>query len=263
MKIVAGEGKKNAKFWAPHPSGPHPSGPTLRGPTLRDRPRSLPPFHGSRTCSRVGSSAQVHVATTSCELCPLLSLHTTRLSTMRALLGDIPGGDREKQDAARLATLPLHALGFRSAVRMAPGAPWASWADALPMLQERLPIIAQNAVNVLDGDANVDGCLGEVCQAAAGLDRQGFIGRPQWGALQMGARPSPPTDSEPGEWAHGWERCAAAASEFHFWKSVVFAQSCPSHQLISAHTQAVAVPMCFMGFPPDPSSRLNQAYSAC
>ena len=100
---------------------------------------------------------------------------------MRALLGDIPGGDQEKQDAARLATLSMRmgGLGFRAAVRMAPAAYWASWADALPMLQERLPVVAQNAVNVLDGDANVDGCLGEVRQAAAGLDRQGFIGRPQ------------------------------------------------------------------------------------
>ena len=26
-KIVAGEGRKSAKFWASHPSGPHPSGP--------------------------------------------------------------------------------------------------------------------------------------------------------------------------------------------------------------------------------------------
>ena len=26
-RLVAGEGKKSAKFWAPHPSGPHTSGP--------------------------------------------------------------------------------------------------------------------------------------------------------------------------------------------------------------------------------------------
>ena len=31
-KIVAGEGKKSAKFWAPHPSGPHPSGFHPSGP---------------------------------------------------------------------------------------------------------------------------------------------------------------------------------------------------------------------------------------
>ena len=69
-----------------------------------------------------------------------------------------------------------------------------------------LPVDAQNAVNALDGDADAEGCLGQVRQVAAGLDRQGFIGQPQWGgreggrALQMGARPPPPTDSEPGEW---------------------------------------------------------------
>ena len=31
-EMVAGEGKKSAKFWAPHPSGPHPSGPHPSGP---------------------------------------------------------------------------------------------------------------------------------------------------------------------------------------------------------------------------------------
>ena len=41
-KIVAGERKKSAKFWAPHPSGPHPSGPTLRGPIFSRF--GLPPF---------------------------------------------------------------------------------------------------------------------------------------------------------------------------------------------------------------------------
>ena len=34
-KMVAGEGKKNAKFGVPHPSGPYPSGPTFRGPTVQ------------------------------------------------------------------------------------------------------------------------------------------------------------------------------------------------------------------------------------
>ena len=70
-KIVAEEGKKRAKFWAPHPSGLHPSGlhpsgphpsgpppfgaPTLRGPTLRGpHPSGPPPFgpHPSPTLCR-------------------------------------------------------------------------------------------------------------------------------------------------------------------------------------------------------------------
>ena len=200
------------------------------------------PFHGSRTCSRVGrssSSAQVprchHLLRT---LPPSQSAHT-RLSTMRACRERCghcwetsPVVIRRRRMRPDWPHSPCAWVVWvsRAAVRMAPAAYWASWADALPMLQERLPVIAQNAVNVLDGDANVDGCLGGVRQAAAGLDREGFIGRPQWGALQMGAKQPPPTNSEPGEWAHGWQHYAASASEFHFWKSAVFAQSCPSHQ---------------------------------
>ena len=46
------------------------------------------------------------------------------------------------------------------------------------MLQ-RLPDEAKNAVKALDGDADAEGSLGEVRVAAAGLDRRGFIGRPQ------------------------------------------------------------------------------------
>ena len=84
--------------------------------------------------------------------------------TIRALLGDIPGGDQEKRDAAQLATLWT---GSQSCGSNGTSCHWASWADALPMLQERLPV-----VNVLD----------EVREAAAGLDLQGFVGRPQWGA---------------------------------------------------------------------------------
>ena len=175
------------KSWA-HQSGHHSllKESSTRG--WRTRQSCGKPFHGSRTCSRAGksfSSARVCAATTFCELCPpSQSAHyaaehdegTQR--TMRALLGDIPGSDQEKQDAARLATLPMRlgGLGLRAAVRMAPAAYWASWADALPMLQERLPVEAQNAVNVLDGHADAEGCLGEVREAAAGLDRQGFIG---------------------------------------------------------------------------------------
>ena len=49
-KMGVGEGKKGAKFWAPHPSGPHPFGPpplrapTPSGPTLGAPPFGAPPF---------------------------------------------------------------------------------------------------------------------------------------------------------------------------------------------------------------------------
>ena len=76
---------------------------------------------------------------------------------------------------------------------MAPAACWASWADALPMLQERLPVEVQNAA--LDDNVEVGGRLCEVRVATAGPERQGFIGRLLFGALQMGA--SIPTDRIP------------------------------------------------------------------
>ena len=142
------------------------------------------------------------------------------LKVMSTLLGGIPGGDQEKEDARRLATL----------ARMVPAAYWASWADALPMVHELLPGVAQNAVTAFEGDGELEGCLGELRVAAVGLDRQGFLSRPQWRALQKGARPPPLHDTGPGKWAHGWQYHAASASEYHFRKSVVFAQSCPAHQ---------------------------------
>ena len=68
-KIVAGKGKKNAKFWAPHPSGLHPSGstlrappfgaPTLRGPTFSrfgPPPSGPPPCGGSPLWSKNSTS---------------------------------------------------------------------------------------------------------------------------------------------------------------------------------------------------------------
>ena len=184
---------------------------------------------------------------------------------MWALLGDIPGGDQEKQDATRMATFPMRmgGLGFRAAVRMAPAAYWASWADALPMLQERLPVVAQNAVNVLDGDANEDGCLGEVREAAAGLDRQRFIGRPRWGRHFRWEQdplhrqiPNLVNGHTVGNTTQLPLPSSTSGSPWCFHNRV------HRTRLISAHTQAVVVPMCFVGVPPDASSRLNRAYSA-
>ena len=81
-------------------------------------------------------SVQVPVATMFCERTHYAAKHDEgMLKVMSTLLGGIPGGDQEKEDARRLATLPMRmgGLGLRVAARMAPAAYWASWADALPM----------------------------------------------------------------------------------------------------------------------------------
>ena len=45
-----------------------------------------------------------------------------------------------------VASLPMRlgGLGLRSNARMAPAAYWASWADALPMIVERIPAVVDN-----------------------------------------------------------------------------------------------------------------------
>ena len=61
-------------------------------------------------------------------------------------------GDRRLEEEQRLlATLLMRmgGLGFRSAERMAPSAFWASWADALPMIADRLPQVAAHVVGAV------------------------------------------------------------------------------------------------------------------
>ena len=59
---------------------------------------------------------------------------------MRILVG-IVGERQEHVDAADIASLPMRmgGLGLRRATRMALAAYWASWADALQMVDQRLP----------------------------------------------------------------------------------------------------------------------------
>ena len=95
----------------------------------------------------------------------------------------------------------------------------ASWADALQMVDQRLPEVANRVVNRL-ADEESAGSLGELRGAASQLDRHGFVGRPDWHALRSGARP------EPGEWLHGWQYCASSSSEHHYRRNMVLDQSC-------------------------------------
>ena len=150
---------------------------------------------------------------------------------MEVLLGSLPGDDAQVEMARHITTLPLRmgGLGLRSALRMAPAAFWASWADALPMLQQRLPELTRQVLHVLEGPAF--GCLGELQEATERLDRCGFVDRPNWEALRRGLRPRPPAAAvEPGEWQHGWQYYASSSLEHHYRETVVLAQSCAADQ---------------------------------
>ena len=106
----------------------------------------------------------------------------------------------------------LGGLGLLSAERMRPAAFWASWADALPMYT---------------------------------LDRSGFVDRPGWHQLRMGARPPLVASAEPGEWQHGWQYHASSPLEHHFRETVP--SPVPRTRLICALTQE----LCECGSPFD------------
>ena len=58
-------------------------------------------------------------------------------------------------------------LGLRSATKMAAASYWASWADALEMISERLPAVATRVTDQWTGDVELGGCLGAVSSTGA------------------------------------------------------------------------------------------------
>ena len=94
----------------------------------------------------------------------------------------LPGEVHEQDMARNIASLQMGmgGLGIRSAQRMAPGAYWASLADALHMIDQR-------PVNTLIANEHPGGRLGELRNAAGLLDRHGFVGRPDWNSIRGGS----------------------------------------------------------------------------
>ena len=177
------------------------------------------------------------------------------LQAMESLLEGLPGDARQQEVATQIASLPMRmgGLGIRSASRMAPSAFWASWADALPMLQDRLSSISNQIADVLDG-AQAPGCLGELQTTTQVLDRNGFVSHPGWRALQGGTRLPNQHGSEPGEWPHGWQYFASSASEHHFRETVVLAQSCADQAHLRSHSGAGSDVLC--GCPTGPQFKI-------
>ena len=157
---------------------------------------------------------------------------------MVSLLGHLPGDQEQQSAARRITTLPMRlgGLGIRSAARVSPAAYWASWADALAMLQARLPRVTANIVGGLVREAPLTRCVGELQESARSLDHSWFVGRPEWTALRDGAR-SHEFVAEPGEWQHGWQYFASSCSESHFRETVVLPQSSSANQAhLSSHS---------------------------
>ena len=154
-------------------------------------------------------------------------------ATAKVLLDGLPAADETAEtESHQLATLPMRmgGLGLRSAARCAPTACWASWADALHMISERTPEVADEVVRRLGQEEPVDGCLGELQAAATELDQKGFWWRPAWAELHAGRRPPQSETREPGEWPNGWQYRASSILVTHFRKNSMLTKRTASRQ---------------------------------
>ena len=105
----------------------------------------------------------------------------------------------------------LGGLGLFAAERIAPAAYWAAWADALPVLALRQPILAARcAAELTLGPESAAACLREAAASASELDRYGWQSRPGWAVLAANASEVPNLrEREPGIPAHGWQHLAS------------------------------------------------------
>ena len=124
----------------------------------------------------VSSFARAHDAGVWQCLCAVLMIPDTSCEEVERLSASLP--------------LALGGLGLRSAVRTSAAAHWASWADTLPMIHQRHPVVATRIVHALaqEVDSPVLGAVRRAAQELEGVS--GFV-VPSWPALTAGLRPPP------------------------------------------------------------------------
>ena len=121
-----------------------------------------------------------------------------------------------------IAQLPcrMGGSGLRSCVRISHAAYWASWADVIPTLADRFPILSAAYVSELESESSstsVRSCFRGARVARLLLQCEGFEA-PTFSDIAHGIRPEAVAacDVDPGEFQHGWQYYAASARERHF-----------------------------------------------
>ena len=130
--------EEEAKLWEVIPTVPHLQAAwqillQCAGPRCHHMLWTLPP-------SQSGECAQAHDA-------GMLRV----MDTLLALFGN-------PQEVEVAHNILADVVG--SAQRMAPAAYWASWADALHMIDQRLPVVVVNVAHKLTVEEELGGCLG-------------------------------------------------------------------------------------------------------
>ena len=90
--------------------------------------------------------------------------HDLEMERVMSKLLALPRDRQDQEVAHNIASLPMRmgGLGLRRALRMAPAAYWASWVDALHVIHQRLPVVADRVVHKLSGREDAAGCLSEL-----------------------------------------------------------------------------------------------------
>ena len=156
--------------------------------------------------------------------------HDTAMWNCFRQLLDIPS-TQEMMDRAGMS-LANGGLGLRSASRDKVSAYWASWADALPTIQERHPVIAdQLCVALQRGDRGPHVAAAAHCREL--LITSGFD-CPEWGDVARGLQLGQVALEDPmlGIARRGWQRGAALHAEEQFRTVVVWPRLHPGEQAL-------------------------------
>ena len=203
--------------------------------------------HGKSSCNAQGQGA-----TTCCGHCRQANHKHTRKAMMRACnepwmrcWEDFQEDHRTNRE---LATLPMRlgGLGVRSARRI-------GILGGCTAHDEVADAIIQRLVHVPEPG----GCLHELNSAGNALDHHGFVSRPGWIQLSLGARPPPMQAVELGEWPHGWQYYASSASEHHFRRTVVLNQTCAANQAHLRSHSGCGSSQVLHGCPSSPEFRVQ------
>ena len=142
-------------------------------------------------------------------------------------------------------------IGLRSARRSQPAAHWASWADALTMVKERHPIVADTILGALESGAETSS-IQAILKGSQILCDAGF-GSPAWGGLAEGRAPKVvEEEKDPCQPRFGWQQKASSAIEKHHIKVSVAATvgTRAADDAVSDVTQDPSERSRFAGFVP-------------
>ena len=137
-------------------------------------------------------------------------------------------------------------MGLAQAVRTAPAAYWAAWADALPVLAARSPAFAAWTVRALSGE-HTPACLRATEESRSLLVAEGWSEPPAWDELARGAAPraaEADADIELGEWRHGWQRHASRTRNLFFRDHVLLPSLPPAYRAMLRSQADIYIYIC-------------------